>query len=254
MQLALVGDPVAHSLSPAIHQAALRTTGIAGSYVARRTDPSELAGFLDEMRAGALDGANVTMPLKRLALAAADDISATARRAGAANTLSVRAGAVYGSNTDVGGICDAWSKRNLSVDAPVLVLGTGGAAAAALLALEGREIYLAGRSESKAFSLAVAVDVDVSIVDWGVVVEGAVVVNSTPLGMRGEDLPAGLLGAASGLFDMAYGSAPTPAVAGFGDRPHADGIDMLVAQAARSFAIWTGAAAPVADMEAAARA
>jgi shikimate dehydrogenase len=193
------------------------------------------------------------MPLKRVALEVADRVSAIALRAGAVNTLSVSDGAVIGDNTDIGGIGDAWVAGNLPQDAPVLVIGTGGAAAAALLALEGRKIYLSGRSESKAVALVGSVGVDAAVVGWGIAIEGAVVVNATPIGMRGEDLPAGLLEAASGLLDMAYGSSPTPAVTSFGGRPHADGIDMLVAQAARSFEIWTGQAAPVAAMEAAAR-
>jgi len=254
MQFALVGDPVAHSLSPAIHRAALRACGIGGSYVARRTHAADLARLCDELRAGELHGVNVTMPLKRQVLPFVDDLSSMARRVGAVNTLSVSDGAVCGDNTDVGGISDAWARRNLPIDAPVLILGTGGAAAAALLALEGRSLYLSGRSEARAAGLAHAVDVVTSIVEWTVAVDGAVIVNATPLGMRGEDLPPGLLADASGLFDMAYGSEPTPAVAGFGSRPCADGIDMLVAQAARSFEIWTQETAPITVMEAAARA
>ena len=193
------------------------------------------------------------MPLKSAALLAADDASAPARRAGAVNTLCLRSGAVFGENTDIGGISDAWERRRLPDDVPVLVLGAGGAAAAAMLAREGSEIMASSRRPGAVVELASKIGVNVSEVPWGVAVVGAVVVNATPVGMAGEALPDGVVDAAVGLFDMAYGVDPTPAVFEADERPVADGIDMLVAQAARSFEIWTGRAAPLEVMEAAAR-
>ncbi len=253
MRFALLGDPVEHSRSPAIHEAALHALGLAGTYVARRTDGGGVVAACVEIRQGLLRGANVTMPLKRAALAAVDAASAPARRAGAVNTLSVRSGEVFGENTDIGGISDVWERRRLPDDASILVLGAGGAAAAAMIAREGSEIVVSSRRRGAATKLASDLGVTVSEVPWGVVVLGAVVVNATPVGMAGESLPEGVIDAAVGLFDMAYGAVTTPAVVEAGGRPVADGIDMLVAQAARSFEIWTGRPAPLAVMEAAAR-
>ncbi|MEE8497547.1 MAG: shikimate dehydrogenase [Acidimicrobiia bacterium] len=253
MRFALLGDPVEHSRSPAIHQAALRALGLTGTYVARRTDGVGVVAACVEIREGALGGANVTMPLKKAALAAVDAASDPARRAGAVNTLCLRSGAVFGENTDIDGITDVWERRGLPDDAPILVLGAGGAAAAAMLAREESEIVVSSRRRGAAARLASNLGVTVSEVPWGIAVVGAVVVNATPVGMAGESLPEEVMDAAVGLFDMAYGADTTPAVSAAGGRPVADGIDMLVAQAARSFEIWTGRPAPVAVMETAAR-
>ena len=253
MRLALLGDPVAQSRSPAIHQAALRSLGIEGSYEARRVDAEGLKQALAEVAAGALDGVNVTMPLKAAALAAVDDASTLAIRAGAVNTVSRRDGVVFGDNTDVDGISDAWGSSEMPDDAPILVLGSGGAAAAALLALEGSELLIASRRRGGGGLLAARLGIVATEISWGSVVEGAVVVNATPLGMNGESLPGGVVQGCVGLFDMAYGVSATPSVAQAGARPVVDGIDMLVAQAARSFEIWTGVPAPVDVMAVAAR-
>jgi shikimate dehydrogenase len=138
-------------------------------------------------------------------------------------------------------------------DAPVLVLGAGGAAAAALLAVGPERAAVSARRPGAAAVAGAAFGVP--SIPWGEAIDGAVVVNATPLGMEGEHLPEGLLAAASGLFDMAYGAQTTPAVAEMRRRgmPVIDGIDLLVAQAAGSFELWTGRAAPVAVMERAAR-
>ncbi len=253
MRFALLGDPVEHSRSPAIHEAALRALGLVGTYVARRTGGGGVVAACDEIREGRLNGANVTMPLKRAALAAVDAASAPARRAGAVNTLFLRSGEVFGENTDIGGISDVWERRGLPDDAPIFILGSGGAAAAAMIACEGSEIVVSSRRRGAATNLASDLGVTVSEVPWGIVVLGAVVVNATPVGMAGDSLPEGVMDAAVGLFDMAYGPDTTPAVVEAGGRPVADGIDMLVAQAARSFEIWTGRPAPLAVMEDAAR-
>ena len=254
IRLALLGDPVAHSRSPAIHEAALRAVGIRGSYEARRTDAHGMERACAEIRSGALDGVNVTMPLKAVALEAVDRASKVAIRAGAVNTVCLRDGSAVGENTDVGGIRDAWRRRRLPDDVPILVLGAGAAAAAALLAREGSELLVSSRRSGMSSALAARLEADAIEIPWRTAVPGAVVVNATPLGMDDELLPGDILDEASGLFDMAYGASTTPAVAAMRDRPVADGIDMLIAQAARSFQIWTGVAAPFDLMEAAARA
>lgn len=254
-RLALLGNPVAHSRSPAIHSAALAAAGLTGVYSPRQTDSQGVVAACGEIRSGVLDGANVTMPLKGAALAEADIATPVARRAGAVNTLSRRGGLVHGENTDVGGVTDAWVRRGVPVDDAVLILGGGGAAAAALLATEGfdAEIRIATRRRGAGADLVERLGVAAREQPWSEPVPGAVIVNATPLGMRGERLPDRLLDTASGLFDMAYGPAPTPAVEAMGDRPVADGIDLLVAQAARSFRIWTGEDVPIDVLEAAAR-
>ena len=257
MRLALLGDPVAHTRSPAIHAAALTAVGLEGRYEARRVDEAGVYRACAEMRAGTLDGANVTMPHKRIAAAAADWCDPTAQQCGAVNTLVPQEGTVIGHNTDVTGIRMLWERMALP-PAGVLVMGAGGAAAAALVACEGHPLLLSARRPEAAEAI-VAIGGDAArIVPWGEPVPGAVVINATPLGSSGEALPAGVVAEAVALLDMAYrtcGSGTTPAVAAARRRglAVADGIDLLVAQAAGSFTLWTGRPAPFDIMEAAAR-
>jgi shikimate dehydrogenase len=141
-----------------------------------------------------------------------------------------------------------------------LILGAGGAAAAACVALADRHIYLAARRFGAGAELGHrlagrGLEIALGQVSWGVPVVGSVIVNCTPIGMNGEPLPDGVLALSSGLFDMAYGPMVTPAVLtvrnmGF---PAVEGLDLLISQAARSFRIWTGAVPPLEVMRNAAK-
>jgi len=255
VRLVLLGDPVAHSLSPRLHEAALRVLGIPGSYTARRVDAGGLQEAFIELRNGRLDGANVTMPHKAAAFVACDRVSAVARQVGAVNTLVPEGGLVRGENTDVEGIRRAWRWGGLPEDAPVLVLGAGGAAAAAVVGRPaGVEVLVSARRTARAGDLLARLHVEGTVVPWGEPVPGAVVVNATPVGMDGTSrLPEAVLAAAEGLFDMAYGHGPTPATTTLRarGRPVVPGTEMLLAQAAASIRIWTGREAPQEAMRAA---
>lgn len=198
----------------------------------------------DEIRTGTLDGANVTMPHKALAAELCDAMSVEAVAAGAVNTMAMRGAVLTGWNTDVIAL------RSLIAGMPgdsILVLGSGGAAAATAAAA-GVPVEVMARSPVSAERLG-------TTLPWGAVRPGALVVNATPLGMHGEHLPEGVVEAAAGLIDLAYGQEPTPAVteARRIGMPCVDGIQVLIAQAAESFRIWTHRVAPVAVMERAAR-
>jgi len=119
VRLVLLGDPVAHSRSPAIQQAALAAAGIEGSYEARRVDTIGVYRACAELRSGFLRGANVTMPHKRVAAAAADRLTAIAGRCGAVNTLVGEAGEVVGDNTDAGGLLLARDRAGIAPGLPV---------------------------------------------------------------------------------------------------------------------------------------
>ncbi len=246
LRLAVLGDPVAHSLSPRIQRAALAYAGIEGTYIRRRVDPDGMQGAAGDIRSGRLDGANVTMPHKGLAARLADDRSPEARRCAGANTLWMEGGRLRAHTTDPDGVRFAWEHAGLPEDAPVLLLGAGGAAAAALAALDGRECRVSARREEAARALVNQVNPEAPLIDWGRGVPGAVVVNATPLGMAGDSLPSGVLDGAVGLLEMAYGGGETPAGVLLRSRgcPVAPGELMLVGQGVASFAIWTGVKVP----------
>jgi len=250
----VLGDPVGHSRSPAIHNAAFASLGIDARYQARRVDGSGMALAAEEMRRGDLAGANITMPHKDLAFRLVDRVMGEAQVAGSVNTWVMDEGVLVGHSTDIPGIRQAWARRRLG-PGPVLVLGSGGAAAAALVALADHDLYLSARRPAAARRLVDSLDSAAVTIPWTTGMEAAVVVNCTPLGMRGESLPDPVLDLATGLFEMAYGWDPTPAEKMFREhgKPVADGIDLLVAQAALSFELWLDLPAPVAVMEQAAR-
>lgn len=245
-RLAVLGDPVSHSRSPAMHEAGLRALGLEGSYAAIRATSDEMAIHAQHVRSGHLTGANITMPHKRLAALLADSLTDRAARAGSVNTWLRPGGELVGDSTDIPGVVTAMRRRNVPAER-VLVLGTGGAAAAGLVALDGADLWVAGRSSDRASALIRSVGVEAEVIPWGVPVPGATVVNATPIGMRGESLPRKVIEASSGLFDMVYGDRPTPSVTMATDEYRvatADGLDLLVAQAEISFELWTGSSPP----------
>lgn len=253
MRLAVLGNPVAHSLSPVIQRAALDYAGIEGTYVHREVDHEGMERAVADIRRRRLHGANVTMPHKGLAARLADDRSPEVARCGGANTLWMEGGGLRAHTTDPDGVRFAWEHAGLPEDAPVLLLGAGGAAAAALTALDGRECHVSARREEAARTLVDRVSPGTPLIAWEEGLAGAVVVNATPLGMAGDDLPAAVLDQAGGLLEMAYGSGRTPAEVHVRSRglPVAPGELMLVGQGAASFAIWTGVEVPPAVMLAA---
>lgn len=246
MRFGIVGDPVMHSRSPAIHSAGFVANGIDASFEFLPT-PSDGFDLIERMlRSEELDGVSVTMPHKANAYQAVDLHTDLAQRTGAVNTITTRNGALVGTNTDVAGARFAVGVASAEVG-PVLVLGAGGAAAAAIVALEGRRLFVSARSEDRAHAVLGRTGVQGTVVPWAEGVAGSVVVNATPLGMHGESLPDGVLGVASGIIDMTYGDSETPACAyaiANGLR-HADGLDMVVGQALEAFTLFTGLNAPL---------
>lgn len=257
-RLVVLGDPVEHSLSPVMHNAALAALDLTGVYSRRRVDTQGMAEAASQMRSGELQGANITMPHKGVAAALADRVSSDARRAGSVNTWAIEVGGrLVGHSTDVEAVRRVWDRAGLPTDCPVLLLGAGGAAAAALVALEGRELWCSARRPEAVAGLAEQVDISFGAWPWGKPLPGAALVNATPMGMRGGELPTALLEGSSGLFDMPYRADRTPTggvrrMRAWG-LPVSDGLQMLVAQAEASFEIWTGCRAPSGVMEKAAR-
>jgi shikimate dehydrogenase len=259
-RLAVLGQPVGHSRSPAMHNAALAEMGLGDEwrYEAIEVSPADLETRVRGMEAEGFVGANVTVPHKGAALALADTLSETAREIGAANTLSFSDGGVSADNTDAQGLIDAMpvSPEGLSA----LVLGAGGAARAVVWALlrEGARVAIWNRTELRARHLAEDLGGEAVVSpDQG---EYGLIVNSTAVGLHGEDpfaeLPLRVDGFAEGqvVVDLVYGKAPSDLLAAASEAgaQTVDGIEVLVRQGALSLASWTGREPPLETMRCAA--
>jgi shikimate dehydrogenase len=256
---AVLGWPLAHTLSPALHQAAYRAAGLDGwSYVARPTRPEELAAALDEVRAGRLAGVNLTTPHKQPAAALVDVLERPADELGAVNTVFVREGRLVGGNTDVAGAVWALGSQLGLRDGrwpgggPALLLGTGGVALAVAFAwsrlaqarrhqgLPVAPLQVAGRDRDRAAAVAALAGPGAGAVAWaevaGLVAEAGVVLQATTLTARGEPIPGqDRLRAGVRVLDCNYGPASQGLVAAAraaGAAAAADGLGMLCAQAA----------------------
>lgn len=240
--MGLVGDPVAHSHSPDIHRRLLRHTGLSGSYDAVRTTGDQLGAILDTMARGQWDGLNVTMPLKRLAADLVDDLGVEAALSGSVNTISRDDQRLVGDSTDAIAMRALSGQDRFGDLDSVLVLGTGGAASAVLSVLAAsRNCLVSGRDVARANELAGRFGCET--VDWGTPVDGALLVNATPL----TTVDRGIVAPAAGLVDLPYGSEPTASFAMARELgiPAVDGTEFLVMQAVESFRIWTGVEVPL---------
>jgi len=264
---AVIGDPIDHSLSPTIHNAAFREAGMDHAYIAYRVPAGELAEGIGAIRKVGIAGFNVTVPHKVGVMGLLDRADDGCARIGAANTVSLEGGRLVGHNTDAGGFMDPIWRRNLTVvGSKVLVIGAGGAARAVVSAFAGEgavEIIVANRTASKAEELATFAGeqgADSSAVPLGEVPEAArgckFIVNSATLGMRGEEspVPEEAIAPGSVVYDIVYRPMATDLVIK-ARRRGAEviyGYEMLVGQACLSFEIWHGAKAPYEAMRRAA--
>ena len=260
-RLAVLGHPVAHSRSPAMHNAALAELGLAGEWAYEAIDlaPDEFERRVRAMPGEGFAGANVTVPHKGAALALADTLSETAREIGAANTLSFAAGEIRADNTDAQGLLDALPES--PGGKRTLVLGAGGAARAIVWALvrEGAEVEVWNRTALRAEHLCGELGGAPTEAPRQAAYE--LIVNTSAAGLHGEDpfseLPLGPTGftAAQAVVDLVYGQEPSQllAAAEAAGAAVVDGIEVLVRQGALSLGIWTGREAPLDTMRAAAR-
>lgn len=257
-RLVLLGSPVAHSLSPRIQDAALRSAGFTLRYEALDVPASDLDAVLSSLRA--VDGAgNVTVPHKVAVAAACEELSAVARRTGAVNTFRCEGGRLVGTNTDVAGF-DA-ATRALGVEqagARVLCLGAGGAARAVCAAVAGwpgATLDLWSRRASQARAVAERFPQARTVEAAGG--HYTLVVNATPLGLRDGDalpMPIEALPPDAAVMDLVYRRGDTRWIqlCRASGHPAIDGLEMLLQQGAQAFAWWFGVAPDLAAMRVAA--
>ncbi len=268
----LLGWPARHSLSPVLHNAAFAEQGLDLVYLALPTPPEELAQVVGALGAAGVVGANVTVPHKVAVIDRCDHLTAEAQLIGAVNTLVWTPDGLVGDNTDAAGLADAVLADGAAErGTPWVVLGSGGAARSVAVAAGrlGCPLTVVARRASAAADLAAlahragspdAAGLDVAdVAAVTAAVAGArTVLNATPLGMDGEELPAPFTALRPGqhAYDLVYTPPRTPFLAAAGDAGAGahHGLGMLIGQAAASYRRWTGQAAPTGTMSAAAAA
>jgi shikimate dehydrogenase len=274
----VIGDPVAHSLSPALHNAAFAALGLDWVYVAFPVANGSAGSAVGAMRALGIAGLSVTMPHKAEVVDHVDRLGPVAKRLGVVNTISwagsVGNGDLEGESTDGSGFIDAL-KGDDGFDPAgrsCVVLGTGGAARAVVLALAGasaRSVVVVGRRAEAAYDCSTLADGAGSVVEAvgpegraalaGVISEADLLVNATPVGMGESDgIPFDVepVWIRPGQFvaDLIYSPATTPLVSAARSRgaTAVNGLGMLIHQAGRQLEMWTRRPAPLEAMSAAA--
>lgn len=270
-KLAVLGQPVSHSRSPAMQNAALAELGLAPewSYEAIEVAPEDFDELVRSLPGKGFAGVNVTVPHKLAALAVADTATDTAREIGAANTLTFAAGEIAADNTDAAGLIGA-----LPVDVAgerAVVLGAGGSARAVVWALKraGAEVEIWNRTEAKAEALADEFGVAVRTGGGTLgATDYRALVNCTTIGLAEAKDPdpdpaclkalpvdADSFGESNVVVDLVYGPHPTPLARLANERGAkvVDGLEVLVHQGAASLRIWTGKEPPIETMRRAAR-
>jgi shikimate dehydrogenase len=250
----VLGAPIDHSLSPALHRAAYRHLGLTWRYEAVLVQQHELAGFVAALDAD-WRGLSLTMPLKRVALEVADAATPLAASVGVANTLLLEPGSVVAENTDVAGVRAALAERGLVHASTASVLGGGATAASSVAALATivDEVVAAVRSPQRAASLldvAAATGARLRLVPWSdaaATLQAQVVVATTPRGVA-DALAASVPPAPGVLLDVVYDPWPTALAAAWtaAGGTVAGGLDLLVHQAADQVRLMTGQSVPVA--------
>ncbi|REF38254.1 shikimate dehydrogenase [Thermasporomyces composti] len=258
---AVLGSPIAHSLSPTLHQAAYARLGLDWRYDAFEVDEGGLPGFLDSLDPS-WRGLSLTMPLKRVVIPLCDEVSELARRVGAVNTLLLDEGRRVGANTDVPGLVAALRERGVAAATSALLLGVGATACSAMAAfaeLGIARVHAVARDPARAgelCALAADVGIEVSVVPWAEATEVPSVdlAVSTVPEAAAATLADVVAERADVVFDVLYHPWPTRLVvaAKAADRAVVGGLDLLVHQAAAQVELMTGCApAPVAEMRAA---
>ncbi|MEQ1889053.1 MAG: shikimate dehydrogenase [Alphaproteobacteria bacterium] len=251
----ITGWPVSHSRSPILHGYWLRKYAIAGTYERIPIAPENFAPEFRALAGKGFAGANVTIPHKQAAMSLCDELDPIARRLRAVNTVVIKDGRFYGSNTDGFGFME-----NLRVNAPgwnpesgaAVIIGAGGAARAVIAALCDagvKKIHLFNRTRARAEQVAAELGGPIVTGDWTgletALADCGLLVNCSSLGMRGQPellLSLQHLAPAALVCDLVYTPLQTPLLAAAAGRgnPTVDGLGMLLHQARPGFAAWFG--------------
>ncbi len=240
----VVGNPIAHSLSPRLHGAAFAATGVPGAFVPWRVEAADLPAFVQEVRSMPVRGVGVTLPHKEQMLKLVDEATPLAQQVGAVNTLFWKDGKLWGHNTDVEGF-----QSPLVTHGPfniALVLGAGGAARAAVVGLKTLprppRILVTSRRPEQAAALAESLGVQTVL--WGEreKQQPDLIVNTTPVGLDASELsPFTVFPSYTGwAYDLIYLDTPFLRAAKAAGWQCLDGMPMFLAQAKLQYQLWTG--------------
>jgi len=249
---AVIGNPIAHSKSPQIHQAFAQQTGEQLVYTAELVEPGEVENFIKNFAANNGKGLNVTVPFKQDAFQLATELSPRAQRAGAVNTLKLHGDVIYADTTDGVGLLNDLTQNHQLVlkNKRILIVGAGGAVRGVLeplLLAAPQQLVIANRTVSKAEQLAQDFAcfgaISASRFEALAGEQFDLVINGTSASLSGElpPLPEQLFAAQACAYDMMYGAEPTAFLKWAqqqGVQHTYDGLGMLVEQAAESFYIW----------------
>ena len=256
----IIGDPIDHSLSPAMQNAAFAALSLNCTYIAFRVPAGELKQSIESLRSINIAGFNVTVPHKVRVMDFIDELDPSAKKAAAVNTVNNIEGIFKGYNTDIQGFIEPLHKRKVDFrEMKVLLLGGGGAARAVVVALAGEtgisKVVIANRDLERARGLA-SIGSTLGLACESISLNRAphaasdsdLIVNSTTIGMKNEPsmIEARDIKKGSIVYDLVYRPVETSLIenAKYAQAIVVYGYEMLVEQGARAFEIWTGLRAP----------
>jgi shikimate dehydrogenase len=256
----IIGDPIHHSLSPAMQNAAFAAKGLNCTYIAFRVPEAELKESIESLRSINIAGFNVTTPHKTQVIRYLDELESTAKKAAAVNTVNNIEGIFRGYNTDVYGFIEPLRKRQVDFqDMHVLLLGSGGAARAVVVALAEQKgiakLVIANRDMQRAnelSNLGVGLGMKCEVIPLDKAQDSSpscdLIVNATTLGMNNESsvIDYEHIQKGSIVYDIVYRPLVTDLIenAKYAQASIVYGYEMLIEQGARAFEIWTGLSAP----------
>ena len=242
----VIGNPIAHSLSPKLHNHWFKENNIDAIYEKKQLNETDIAGIILEVKNDKIHGINVTIPFKKSVIPFLDELTPAANEAQSVNTIYKKKNKVIGHNTDIDGFVLALKRINYNVkNKKVFILGAGGVAPSIILALKKMQvgkIILSNRTKEKAEEL-IKINKNLEIVDWGEIPDFNMIINATSLGLNKEDeikLNFNDIGENKLFYDVIYNPTQTNFLSKakkFGNKTE-NGKMMFIYQAQQAFNIW----------------
>ena len=261
---AVIGDPIDHSLSPTIHNAAYRQLGLECTYIAYRIPKGQLDVEIDSLKKIKISGFNVTIPHKINVMEYLDELDENCKTIGACNTVVNDDGNLKGYNTDMDGFLEPIKNRNISIqDSNILLFGAGGAARAIIAGLakeKARHVTIVNRTtehglQLKEFSGSIGLNSEVKTIEEmnEFHADYDLIINSSSLGLKNESspIPIKIINQETVVYDIVYKPVNTELIKE-SKKKNAEtiyGYEMLLGQAVRSFEIWLEQKAPYDEMK-----